>query len=113
MKEYNIFPGQQSFAPSFADREISRHEYDMAYSGYMNAYFPGFREEYPRPAIRFADTIDLAYDLGEHKFDEDPRDAMNDAWRTSWKIARTAICSKFRNATGFPVAFFDGYSAVA
>ena len=51
----------------------------MDYSGYVNEHFPGFRKEHPRLASRFADTIDLAYDLGEHKSDEALRDAMADA----------------------------------
>ena len=33
-------------------------------------------------------------------------------WMISLEIARTAISSKFRNATGFPVAFFDNYSTI-
>lgn len=69
-----------------------------------------FRKEYPRLASRFADTIDVAYELGERKSDEDLRDSMANALMTSLKIASTAISSKFRNATGFPVAFFDDYS---
>ena len=44
-----------------------------------------------RLASRFADTIDFAYDLGEHKSDENLRDAMTRPWMTSLEIARTAI----------------------
>ena len=67
------------FVTSFVNGEISRHEFDMDYSGYVIEYFPGFRKEHPRLASRFADTIDYAYDLGEHKSDEDQRDAMDEA----------------------------------
>ena len=34
---------------------------------------------YPRLASRFADTIDFAYDLGEHKSDDDLRASMTGA----------------------------------
>ena len=68
-----------SFVTSFVDGEISRHEFDMDYSGYVIEHFPGFRKEHPRLASRFADTIDFAYDLGEHKSDEDLRYAMDEA----------------------------------
>ena len=68
-----------SFATSFVDGEISRHEFDMDYSGYVIEHFPSFRKEHLWLASRFADTIDLAYDLGEHKSDEDLRDAMDEA----------------------------------
>ena len=68
-----------SFVTKFVDGEISRHEFDMDYSGYVIEHFPDFRKEHPRLANRFADTIDFAYDLGEHKSDEDLRDAMDEA----------------------------------
>ena len=68
-----------SFVTSFVDGEISREAFDMDYSGYVIEHFPGFRKEHPRLASRFADTIDFAYDLGEHKSDEDLRDAMDEA----------------------------------
>ena len=51
----------------------------MDYSGYVIEHFPSFRKEHPRLANRFADTIDFAYDLGEHKSDEALRDSMADA----------------------------------
>ena len=68
-----------SFVTRFVDGEMSRHEFDMDYSGYVIEHFPDFRKEHPRLASRFADTIDFAYDLGEHKSDEDLRDAMAEA----------------------------------
>ena len=68
-----------SFVTSFVDGEISREAFDMDYSGYVIKHFPGFRKEHPRLANRFADTIDYAYDLGEHKSDGDLRDAMDEA----------------------------------
>ena len=36
-----------SFVTSFVDGEISRHEFDMDYSGYVNEHFPGFQKEHP------------------------------------------------------------------
>ena len=68
-----------SFVTSFVDGEISRHEFDMDYSGYVIEHFPSFRKEHPRLANRFADTIDVAYELGERKTDEALRDSMADA----------------------------------
>ena len=68
-----------SFVTRFVDGEMSREEFDMDYSGYVIEHFPDFRKEHPRLASRFADTIDFAYDLGEHKSDEDLRDAMDEA----------------------------------
>ena len=65
-----------SFVTRFVDGEMSRHEFDMDYSGYVNEHFPDFRREHPRLANRFVDTIDFAYDLGEHKSDEALQDAM-------------------------------------
>ena len=38
-----------------------------------------FRKEHPRLASRFADTIDVAYERGERKSDEDLRDSMANA----------------------------------
>ena len=45
----------------------------------MIEHFLGFQKEHPRLSSRFADTIDFAYDLGEHKSYEALRDAMADA----------------------------------
>ena len=58
---------------------MSRNEFDMDYSGYIIEHFPSFRKEHPRLASRFADTIDVAYELGECKSDEALRDSMADA----------------------------------
>ena len=68
-----------SFVTSFADGEISRDEFDMDYSGYVIEHFPYFQKEHPRLASRFADMIDMAYELGERKSDEALRDSMADA----------------------------------
>ena len=68
-----------SFVTIFVDGEMSRHEFDMDYSGYVIEHFPAFRKEHPRLASRFAGTIDVAYELGERKSDEDLRDSMADA----------------------------------
>ena len=51
----------------------------MDYSGYVIEHFPSFRKEHHRLANRFADTIDVAYELGERKSDEALRDSMADA----------------------------------
>ena len=51
----------------------------MDYSGYVIEHFPSFRKEHSRLANRFADTIDVAYELGERKSDEMLRDSMADA----------------------------------
>lgn len=68
-----------NFVTSFVEGEMSRHEFDMDYSGYVIEHFSDFRKEHPRLANRFADTIDFAYDLGEHKSDDDLRASMADA----------------------------------
>ena len=68
-----------SFVTSFVDGEISRDEFDMDYSGYVIEHFPHFLREHPRLSSRFAETIDVAYELGERKSDEDLRDAIADA----------------------------------
>lgn len=68
-----------SFVTRFVDGEMSRDEFDMDYSGYVIEHFPYFRKEHPMLANRFADTIDVAYELGERKSDEALRDAMADA----------------------------------
>ena len=44
-----------NFVTSFVEGEMSRHEFDMDYSGYVIEHFPGFRKEHPRLASRFAD----------------------------------------------------------
>ena len=68
-----------SFVTSFVDGEISRREFYMDYSGYVIEHFPHFLKEHPRLSSRFAATIDVAYELGEHKSDEALRDSMADA----------------------------------
>ena len=68
-----------NFVIDFSNGEVSRREFDLDYSGYVVDYFPGFEEEHPCLARRFADTIDVAY---EHCFwmkDEPFRQAMGDA----------------------------------
>ena len=51
----------------------------MDYSGYVIEHFPSFRKGHLRLANRFADTIEVAYELGERKSDEALRDSMADA----------------------------------
>ena len=67
------------FVAGFVNGEISRFDFDLDYSGYVNEHFPYFQQEHPRLSKRFADTIDVAYELGEHKSDESFRDSMADA----------------------------------
>ena len=68
-----------NFVISFVDGEIDRREFDLDYSGYVIEHFPFFRTEHPRLSKRFADTIDLAYELGERLSDEALRDSIEDA----------------------------------
>ena len=51
----------------------------IAKSTFANFIIHYLRKEHPRLAARFADTIDVEYELGEHKSDEALRDAMDDA----------------------------------
>ena len=67
------------FVTRFVDGELSRFDFDLDYSAYVNEHFPYFQQEHPRLSRRFADTIDVAYELGEHKSDESLRDSMADA----------------------------------
>ena len=67
------------FVTSFVDGEMSRFDFDLDYSGYVIEHFPGFQQEHPRLARRFANTIDVAYELGEHLPDEALRDSLADA----------------------------------
>lgn len=77
LKEHGAF--LVNFVTSFVNEEMSRFDFDLDYSGYVIDHFPYFREEHPRLARRFADTIDVAYELGEHKSDEALRDSTADA----------------------------------
>lgn len=49
------------FVMAYVDGEMERFDFDMDYSGYVIAHFPGFEEETPRLAARFASSIDRAY----------------------------------------------------
>ena len=67
------------FVNSFACGEMSRFDFDLDYSGYIIEHFPYFREEHPRLAQRFVDTIEVAYVLGEHQSDEELQASMVEA----------------------------------
>lgn len=68
-----------SFVIDFANGNMSRREFDLDYSGYVVDYFPGFEEEHPCLARRFADTIDVAYEHCSWMEDEPFRQAIGDA----------------------------------
>ena len=69
------------FVESFLNEEINRSEFDLDYSGYVIAHFPGFKRETPRLAARFASTVDLAYESFRWMEDDDRfYDAIADAF---------------------------------
>ena len=68
-----------NFVIDFSNGEMSRREFDLDYSGYVADYFPGFEEEHPCLARRFADTIDVAYEHCSWMEDEPFRQAIGDA----------------------------------
>ena len=68
-----------NFVIDFSNGEMSRREFDLDYSGYVVDYFPGFEEENPCLARRFADTIDVAYEHCSWMEDEPFRQAIGDA----------------------------------
>ena len=68
-----------NFVIDFANGNMSRREFDLDYSGYVVDYFPGFEEEHPCLARRFADTIDVAYEHCSWMEDEPFRQAIGDA----------------------------------
>lgn len=68
-----------NFVIDFSNGEVSRREFDLDYSGYVVDYFPGFEEEHPCLARRFADTIDVAYEHCSWMEDEPFRQAIGDA----------------------------------
>ena len=86
-----------NFVTSFVEGEMSRHEFDMDYSGYVIEHFSkstaGLPVVLPIPLILpmiWANTsrmmpCGLPWPM---------------PWTTSLEIARTAIFSKFSNATG-------------
>lgn len=63
----------------FANGGMSRGEFDLDYSGYVVDYFPGFEEEHPHLARKFANTIEVAYEFCFRMEDELFRQAMGDA----------------------------------
>lgn len=67
------------FVIDFVNGDMSRWEFDLDYSGYVVDYFPGFEEEHPRLARKFADTIDVAYDHCSWMEDEPFRQAIGEA----------------------------------
>lgn len=48
------------YVMSFVNDDIARWEFDIDYSGYVLAHFPGFEAETPRLAAKFVKTIDQA-----------------------------------------------------
>ena len=69
----------------FANGEMSRREFDLDYSGYVVDYFPGFEEEHPHLASRFADIIVVA------EIAPDYRDFLCEIPESSWDV-RGYVC---------------------
>jgi len=60
------------FASDFADGKISRHDFEMDYSGYVIEHFPMMEKENIRLARKFANTIDDAVEFAEsHNIDDE------------------------------------------
>lgn len=62
---------------SFANGDLTCWVFDMDYSGYVLAHFPGFQAETPRLAAKFARTVDRAYESCAWVDDEAFSDALS------------------------------------
>lgn len=79
-----------NFVISFSNGDISRRDFDLDYSYYVEKDFPAFKREHPRLFSRFADTIDQTYDACSYMADEDFQDAIADAVDEFWGNAPEA-----------------------
>ena len=69
------------FISDFADGKMSRHDFDLNYSGYVIEYFPKMEREAYRLARKFANTVEVNYEYAENCniSDDDFRILMNNA----------------------------------
>ena len=69
------------FISDFADGKMSRHDFELDYSGYVIEYFPKMEHENARLARKFANTVDAKYEYAENHniSDDDFRILMNNA----------------------------------
>lgn len=69
------------FISDFADGKMSRHDFELDYSGYVIEYFPKMERENARLARKFANTVDAKYEYAENHniSDDDFRILMNNA----------------------------------
>lgn len=67
------------FVFAYIHDEISRWDFDLEYSGYIIAHFPGFEDETPRLAAKFARTVDRIYSTCTWMTDDEFAAAICDA----------------------------------
>jgi len=69
------------FISDFADGKISRHDFELDYSGYVIEYFPKMDRRNHRLARKSANTVDAKYEYAENReiSDDDFRILMNNA----------------------------------
>ena len=60
---------------------MSRHDFDLNYSGYVIEHFPEIERENARLARKFANTVEVNYEYAENRniSDDDFRILMNNA----------------------------------
>lgn len=69
------------FISDFADDKMSRHDFELDYSGYVIEYFPMMEREDYRLARKFTNIVDAKYEYAENCniSDDDFRILMNNA----------------------------------
>lgn len=67
------------FVYVYTQDEISRYDFDLDYSGYIISHFPGFEDETPRLAAKFARTVDRTYSTCTWMTDDEFAAAISDA----------------------------------
>jgi hypothetical protein len=72
-----------NFVTEFAEGEMPRQFFDLDYSWYCIEHFPAMELESKKLARKFADTLDVAYELGSERnlSDKAFRKAMKNALR--------------------------------
>ena len=68
-----------NFVIDFASGDKSRWEFGLDYPGYVIEHFPEFQWEHPRPARKFADTIERTYSACSWMPDDRLQDAISNA----------------------------------
>jgi len=71
------------FVEEFVSGDMTRQFFDLDYSGYCIEHFPHMELENKKLARKFADTIDVAYEIGSERnlSDKAFRKSMRDALR--------------------------------